>query len=282
MYRSLKATCVLLVVLLATLAGTTIALAAPARNGVCDSGEVCFYYNSNRAGSLSDVSYPLASYGTGSACNHFLGAGNGKGLCLKNNAASVWNRTGQSVRVYYNSNYGGLSQDFAAGVNGNLNANLKNENASHQLLGGSQPPAPPSIGLLAPDKDGLRATPPFLFTYYNHNQNCGSNRVVHDDLLTAPWKEDRLFKVQPWTIHTQSKSADGSSTLTTMYQTAVSKERVVTFCTNNTNFGTPNYYTTLTPQEYVYRTQVTNISRSDGGVGGWQGPVSAWKLGIRP
>jgi hypothetical protein len=59
-------------------------------------------------------------------------------VCVKNNAASVWNRTGQTVRVYFNSNFAGASQDFASGAKGNLNATLKNNNASHELLA-SQP-----------------------------------------------------------------------------------------------------------------------------------------------
>jgi peptidoglycan hydrolase-like amidase len=56
-------------------------------------------------------------------------------VCVKNNAASVWNRTSKTVRVYFNSNFAGASQDFAPGVKGNLNATLKNNNASHELLG---------------------------------------------------------------------------------------------------------------------------------------------------
>ncbi|WP_034519241.1 peptidase inhibitor family I36 protein [Actinomadura rifamycini] len=120
------------------LGGAASALAAPAsaaaRNGVCESGEFCYYYNSNNAGSVSDFTGSLANYGTEQpSCYDFKGAGNGKGLCIKNEAASVWNRSTKTVRVYYNSNYGGAYQDFKAGAKGNLNATLKNNNASHEF-----------------------------------------------------------------------------------------------------------------------------------------------------
>ncbi len=121
------------------LAGPALVLAGPAaaagRDGVCNSGEFCYYFNSYEAGSVSDFTGSLGDYGsTQPSCYEFKGAGNGKGLCVKNNAASVWNRTSKTVRVFYNSNYAGAHQDFAAGAKGNLNATLKNNNASHQLL----------------------------------------------------------------------------------------------------------------------------------------------------
>jgi len=134
-----------------TAVATTLALAAPvliiaapanaaARDGVCDSGEFCYYYNSDEAGSISDFTTSVSDYGTTEpSCYDFKGAGNGKGTCIKNNAASVWNRSSQTVRVYFNTGYAGTYQDFAAGAKGNLNSTLKNNNASHQFLtsGGS-------------------------------------------------------------------------------------------------------------------------------------------------
>ncbi|MEV5827623.1 peptidase inhibitor family I36 protein [Spirillospora sp. NPDC052242] len=120
------------------LGGAASVLAAPAsaaaRNGVCETGEFCYYYNSNNQGSVSDFTGSVADYGTQQpSCYDFKGAGNGKGQCIKNNAASVWNRSTKTVRVHYNSNYGGAYQDFKAGAKGNLNATLKNQNASHQF-----------------------------------------------------------------------------------------------------------------------------------------------------
>ncbi|MDH6129079.1 CHAP domain-containing protein [Kitasatospora sp. GP82] len=130
-------------------AGTALAMAVPligatsapafaaSRDGACDDGEFCYYYNSNEAGSVSDFTGSISDLGaTQPTCYEFKGGGNGQGVCVKNNAASVWNRTGQTVRVYYNSGFGGASQDFAPGEKGNLNATLKNNNASHKFLSG--------------------------------------------------------------------------------------------------------------------------------------------------
>src|SRR4051794_3154779 len=110
------------------------AQAATSNNGVCETGEFCYYYNSNNAGSLRDfTSSSLATYfsSTGS-CYKFKSAGSGQGQCIKNNSASVWNRKSSTVTVYYNSNYGGASQSFASGVKRNFNTTLKNNNASHR------------------------------------------------------------------------------------------------------------------------------------------------------
>lgn len=130
-----------------TIAGTALAMAIPligaapafaaSRDGVCDAGEFCYYYNSNQAGSVSDFTGSISDLGsTQPTCYEFKGAGAGQGVCVKNNAASVWNRTGQTVRVYFNSGFGGASQDFAPGAKGNLDATLKNNEASHQFLSG--------------------------------------------------------------------------------------------------------------------------------------------------
>jgi surface antigen len=132
-----------------TVAGAALAIAtsvltsgtpalAASRDGRCDSGEFCLYYNSNQAGSVSDFTGSIDNYGaTQPSCYEFKGAGNGRGLCVKNNAASVWNRTSKTVRVYYNSNFAGAHQDFAPGAKANLNATLKNNNASHEFIGTS-------------------------------------------------------------------------------------------------------------------------------------------------
>jgi peptidoglycan hydrolase-like amidase len=128
----------MLAVLVAALVGIAVAPGAAFaadRDGDCDSGEFCYYFNSNQAGSVSDFSDSQDDYGaTQPSCYEFKGAGEGKGVCVKNNAASVWNRTGKTVRVFFNSNFAGSHQDFAAGAKGNLNATLKNNNASHELL----------------------------------------------------------------------------------------------------------------------------------------------------
>ncbi|MGN7246770.1 CHAP domain-containing protein [Janibacter anophelis] len=136
--KAVKSTLATLVLVSGTVLATApMAQSATARNGVCEAGEFCYYYNSNHQGSVSDHKGSLANYGTTTpSCYTFKSAGNGRGLCIKNRAASVWNRTGQKVAVHYNSNYGGTKQTIAAGGKVNLNATLKNNNASH-LVGGT-------------------------------------------------------------------------------------------------------------------------------------------------
>ncbi|QYC45558.1 Peptidase family M23 [Nonomuraea coxensis DSM 45129] len=120
------------------LGGAVLATASPAtaagRDGVCDTGEFCYYFNSNHQGSVSDFTGSIADYSTEQpTCYDFKGPGAGKGTCIKNAAASVWNRSGKTVRVYFNTGYAGSYQDFAPGAKANLNATLKNQNASHQF-----------------------------------------------------------------------------------------------------------------------------------------------------
>lgn len=142
MNRKTRMACIVLFTLLSAFVVTPVASAAePVRNGNCDVGEVCFYYNSNLAGSISDMSYSLANYGTSPAtCNHFIGPGNGKGKCIKNNTASAWNRTSSVARVYFSSNFNGDYQDFAPNERANLKPSLKNNNASHEVFAPSEIP----------------------------------------------------------------------------------------------------------------------------------------------
>lgn len=127
---------------LAVVAGTlmTAAFATPSsaeaavRDGNCDSGEFCLYYNSDHQGAISDFNTSIDDYGaTQPECYEFKGSGAGAGLCVKNEAASVWNRASVPVTVYYNSGYSGAKQGISAGAKVNLNATLKNENASHKF-----------------------------------------------------------------------------------------------------------------------------------------------------
>ncbi|MFC5186662.1 SpoIID/LytB domain-containing protein [Actinomadura harenae] len=123
----------------ALVASTGVADAA-GRNGKCDTGEFCLYFNSNQKGSLSDFTGSVRDYGAKQpGCYDFKSAGAGKGVCVKNHTASVWNRSSKTVRVYFNSNFGGRYQDFKAGAKGNLNSGLKNQNASHQFSPSSTP-----------------------------------------------------------------------------------------------------------------------------------------------
>jgi murein DD-endopeptidase MepM/ murein hydrolase activator NlpD len=119
--------------------GTFSPASAAARDGVCDSGEFCYYYNSNNAGAISDFTTSVGNYGTDQPdCYDFKGTLAGHGQCIKNNAASVWNRSSQSVVVYFNSGYYGSQQTIPAGFKGNLNSTLYNNNASHQFVSTSR------------------------------------------------------------------------------------------------------------------------------------------------
>src|SRR5688572_11793899 len=80
---------------------TATVATADGRDGECEKQELCFYYNSNNKGSVSDFAGSLLSvpnYGTRQpTCYDFKGFGNGQGKCIKNKVASVWNRTDKTI-----------------------------------------------------------------------------------------------------------------------------------------------------------------------------------------
>ncbi|MCL2090702.1 MAG: peptidase inhibitor family I36 protein [Micrococcales bacterium] len=126
---------------------------AAARDGKCDPGEFCYFYNTDYKGSVSDFTASVADYGTTQpSCYEYKGAGDGKGRCIKNDAASAQNNTNQYVRVYYNSNYAGPYVELAPNTRANLTnlrstpagTNLKNNNASHRFMGTAPPTTQPS------------------------------------------------------------------------------------------------------------------------------------------
>ena len=89
-----------------------------------------------QGGSLSDFSSSVANYGDSRpSCYEFKGYGESRGTCMKNEVASVENRTGLPVTIYINSGYRGDSQVVLAGASANLVDDLKNDNASHRLGG---------------------------------------------------------------------------------------------------------------------------------------------------
>ncbi len=118
----------------AMVAASTL-IAAPARaasfDGVCESGEFCLYYNSGNQGSLRDFPGSISNYGEGTGCHRFISAGPGQGECVKNNAASAWNRQASYVTVFYKSGYAGAIDNFSPGSKADLRPALKNENAGH-------------------------------------------------------------------------------------------------------------------------------------------------------
>lgn len=106
---------------------------ANARDGVCDDGEFCLYYLSNRGGSVSDFTTSISNYGaTQPTCYEFKGPGAGQGECVKNNAMSAWNRRDSGVDVFFYSNYGNPSDYVGPNSWRNLNV-TSNENASHRF-----------------------------------------------------------------------------------------------------------------------------------------------------
>jgi cell wall-associated NlpC family hydrolase len=155
--------------LMASMLGLAVGVAAPAsaaaRDGVCDSGEFCYYYNSGNVGSVSDFTSSVSDYGTTQpGCYDFKSAAAGQGECIKNNAASVWNRSSQTVRVYFNTAYGGIYQNIGAGYKGGLSAELYNNNASHQFVGTAGTDTGARSGTC---EDGE-------FCYYYNSGNAGS------------------------------------------------------------------------------------------------------------
>jgi hypothetical protein len=87
-----------------------------------------FYYNSNQGGSWTvfrgDGVANLAGY-------TFLASGTGKGQPVKNNAASFWNMSVNSIAtVFFNSNYSGACDTFAPLADTDRLARTYNENAS--------------------------------------------------------------------------------------------------------------------------------------------------------
>ncbi|ADJ49878.1 hypothetical protein AMES_8053 [Amycolatopsis mediterranei S699] len=123
----------------AAAAATLMAAAAPAAGAApaqpatvihgCDAGYFCFYFNSNYAGARADY---VDSDGNLDNETFNEGGTNGRGVQVKNNAASAVNNWAYYATVYYNSGCNGsfASQTFGAYASGNFNATMKNENAS--------------------------------------------------------------------------------------------------------------------------------------------------------
>lgn len=115
------------VVLVAAAAGT--ATAGTFYNGVCEAGEFCLYKGAGRVGPLVDFFGSVPDYGDEPpTCYQWV-----QGDCVKNNARSAWNRTGDTVTVYYNPGYTGPPTDvFAPNHAGNLVGTYLH-NGSHRV-----------------------------------------------------------------------------------------------------------------------------------------------------
>lgn len=113
-------------------AGGATPASAANQDGIQNSYELIYFYNSNVAGAWSDFSIPIANL----AGYSYIGGGSGAsgfGQAVKNNAASIRNaHPTRTARVYYNSNWAGTSNSCVPGCTGNLTPSLKNNNASHK------------------------------------------------------------------------------------------------------------------------------------------------------
>jgi hypothetical protein len=114
-------------------AAAPAAQAAPAQPATvihgCNAGYFCFYFNSKFAGARADY---VDSDGNLDNETFTEGGSNGRGVQVKNNAASAVNNWAYYATVYYNSGCNGsfASQTFGAYSSANFDATMKNENAS--------------------------------------------------------------------------------------------------------------------------------------------------------
>ncbi|MFJ1704051.1 hypothetical protein [Kitasatospora sp. NPDC088346] len=117
--------------LAAGLATAAPASAAPAYD--CTSGQVCLYYNSAAYGygAVYVQTGPVSDY-AGKTFQAGRNGGSGAGVAVKNHAASVDSWVNSTFTVYYNSGYdcSVACQSFGSFATGDLNASVKNNNAS--------------------------------------------------------------------------------------------------------------------------------------------------------
>ncbi|MFI0421033.1 peptidase inhibitor family I36 protein [Spongiactinospora sp. 9N601] len=195
---------------------TAAPASAAGRDGVCQSGEFCYYFNSNNKGSVSDFTGSVGDYATKQpSCYDFKGPGNGKGKCIKNSAASAWNRSNKTVRVYFNSNYGGTYQDFKPGAKANLIPALKNQNASHEFGPSSSSRVNMSYALYRPSSG--RLTCPF--------DGYDSTPGRHEGIDFARGVGATVRNLMQGTVINVARGANGGSGLSTIaiYNSSLNK-----------------------------------------------------------
>ena len=101
----------------------------------CALGQFCYFYSRDQKGALAAFFDSVSDYGeTKPNCYQFWGTGAGRGACVRNNAASVWNRSFSTVRVFSEPGYKGNYQDIPVGAQYNLKTNLRNNEASHIFI----------------------------------------------------------------------------------------------------------------------------------------------------
>lgn len=109
MKRAISAAIAALVLAGGGVASASAASAHVENNGICDTGEVCFYSQSGYSGYMRDTFYSAASwrslYYHSTNISLYSGA---DGDSNNVSSAANWD-TVNTVRVYYNSNYSGPS-----------------------------------------------------------------------------------------------------------------------------------------------------------------------------
>jgi peptidase inhibitor family I36 len=126
-----------LTALVAAVTGTTVAAPAASAADIrgCPDFSLCFYFNSDFGGARANY-----AYSDGNLDNEVFrwGGTNGRGVQVKNNAASVVNNAEWTATVYYNSGCNGsvASQSFGAYSGHDFTATMKNNNASFKWPSG--------------------------------------------------------------------------------------------------------------------------------------------------
>lgn len=108
---------------------TATPASAAGQDGVVNTNEMVFYYNSGCVNSRSDFAAAKANL----AGYVFLTNGAGKGQAVKNNSACVWNTKAQYAQVFFNSNYQGPDDLVPPNTIRDL-TNTYNENASFKWI----------------------------------------------------------------------------------------------------------------------------------------------------
>lgn len=173
--------------------------AGTARNGICETGELCYSYNSGFTGSISDFTTSVPDLGaTEPSCYDFKSTGTGHGICVKNHAAAVRNLTGKSVTIYVNSGYQGATQIIPNGATVNLNPTLKNNEAGHQIGTTTTPTTGGAATVVARAQSWVNAHVPYNMGgyYHGYREDC-SGYVSMAWGLPAPGRttDDMLGKV---------------------------------------------------------------------------------------
>ena len=228
--------------LLSVFAIAAPAQAATARNGVCEDGEFCLYFNSNNQGSLIDFSGSTKDYGTGSGCDKFISSGNGRGQCVKNNAASAWNRKSVPVTIFFHSDWSGAIDSFIAGKKADLSATLKNDNASHVV--GEANNDRLEVGLYHSTGGGIT-------TYFDGYQTTPGR---HEGIDLARSPGTTVFSLTDGTVIHKDEGGGGLSTLS-IYNASL--DVTIIYLHTNPNDG-------LNVGEHVDRGQAIAVEASRG------------------